>query len=214
MFFGLLDSAGKATSSDAEVDIRIEDENGNILYEDSKSVSTNDFGYYSSQVRGEEYLAEIRIPESEIKEGTSEDGKVYLRVYGDSFEFDEVNCEAFYCLPVKDIELTGKDLPNEISIYGYDGELTSKITVEDISVDFDKSISWAKITISGKKTFGGSSDFYDSFDYQILDSNGFVVHTGSVMLSRLREGDKFKDDSITFMDAVPGESYTLSFYSD
>ena len=62
------------------------------------------------------------------------------------------------------------------------------------------------------KTYNGSSIGYDSIEYKIYDSDDFVVSSGIVMLSGIGEGDKFKDDSITFMDAVPGENYTIAFF--
>ena len=126
--------------------------------------------------------------------------------------FDEVNCSALYCLPVKDVSLKADGLPLEIPIKGFGGETEAIIKVEDVEYEFDKgTTSWLKITVFGVKTYGTGKSIYDQIDYKIVDSSGYVVDSGTLFLSSLNEGDKFKDDSITFYDAKPGESYTISF---
>lgn len=99
LFFALCDESDKYLSADVDVDIRIIDDNDNLLYGGTKSVLKSDFGYYSSKNNGEQFLANVRIKSSEIKEGTSVSGKVFLKVYkNDVVRFDEVNCTALFCL--------------------------------------------------------------------------------------------------------------------
>ncbi|MDE7254039.1 MAG: hypothetical protein K2O32_14015 [Acetatifactor sp.] len=118
LFFGLLDISGDSVS--AEVDIQIVNENNEEVYRGTKAVSKSDFGYYTSQITGEQYLANVRIPASDISPGTSSNGKVYLTVYKtDIVRFDEVNCEALYYLPVKDVQLTCDSLPLELKVKDY-----------------------------------------------------------------------------------------------
>ena len=76
LFFGLLDEDDNSISAEVDVDIRIVNENDEEVYQDTKTVSENDFGYYTSQAAGEQYLANIRIPASDISPGTSYKGKV------------------------------------------------------------------------------------------------------------------------------------------
>lgn len=213
VFFGLLNDKGQYISADVDVDIRITDEEGNELYKATRSVTKKDFDYYTSKITGEQFLAEIRIKASEIEEGTSTNGTVYLTVYKKGkVSFDEVNCSALYCLPVKDVSLKADGLPLEIPIKGFGGETEAIIKVEDVEYEFDKgTTSWLKITVFGVKTYGTGKSIYDQIDYKIVDSSGYVVDSGTLFLSSLNEGDKFKDDSITFYDAKPGESYTISF---
>lgn len=40
----------------------------------------------------------------------------------------------------------------------------------------------------------------------------YVADTGNIYLSSLSNGDKFKNEAITYYDAVPGETYTLRFF--
>lgn len=57
---------------------------------------------------------------SDIARGTSASGKVFLTVYkADVVSFDEVNCEALYCFPIKNIQLTCDTLPLELKVKDY-----------------------------------------------------------------------------------------------
>ncbi len=215
VFFGLLNKNGKYIAADVDADIRIVDDDGNKLYSATRSVSKEDFNYYTNQIVGTRYLANVKIKASEIAEGTSLNGTVYLRVNkDDSVRFDEVNCEALYCLPVKSVTLTAEPLPAELEVKGYDGEIESVIRIDDVSYDFDDSIShWLKITLAGVKTYSNEKQSYmssyDIISYKLYDSGGYLVDSGNVFLNSLAVGDKFKDDSIVIYDVKPGEAYTL-----
>ena len=61
VFFALLTDTERYVSADVDADIRIVNENGEEVYKGTHSVSKKDFGYYSSQAAGEQYLANIKI---------------------------------------------------------------------------------------------------------------------------------------------------------
>lgn len=69
LFFGLADKNDKSLSADVDVDIRIVNDADEEVYAGTKSVSPDDFSYYTSQAAGEQYLANVRIPAAEIKAG-------------------------------------------------------------------------------------------------------------------------------------------------
>ena len=213
LFFGLLNGNEQYISADVDVDIRIVNESGEEVYKATKSVMREDFGYYESKVAGEQYLAEIRIPEKDIATGKSSNGTVYLTVYKENVvRFDEVNCAALYCLPVSDLTLVAENLPTEISIKSYDGSVESKISIEDVSYVYEKDITpTLKITVSGTKTYGTSKIGYDMVSYKIYDSKGYVVKSGNLFINGIDNGDKFKDDSISVYDITPGDTYKIVF---
>ena len=213
VFFALLTESDRYVSAEVDVDIRIVNDNKEEVYNGTHSVTKNDFGYYSSQAAGEQYLANLRIPVADISVGTSANGKVYLTVYkGESLRFDEVNCEALYCLPVKDVQLTAEGLPKEINVKGYDGKVESKIKIEEVQYTYDKDFtSQLKITVTGIKTYGSTNSAYDMVSYKIYDSKNYMVDSGNLSLRALSLNDKFKDDSIVVYDVVPGETYTIKF---
>lgn len=153
MFFGLLNSNDQYIAGDIDVDIRIINDAGEEVYSATKSVTAQDFGNYESQTAGKEYLADVRIPASDIKNGKSNNDTVYLTVYkDDTVRFDEVNCSALCCLPVADVKLTAKELPVELNVKGYDGNIESVIKITDVSFVYEKEyIPQLQITFPVKK---------------------------------------------------------------
>ncbi len=215
LFFGLQNSSGQWISADANVAIKIVNDNDEVVYEGQKHVTPSDFGTYSSQIAGERYMANVIIPAKDIKEGTAESGKVYFTVTGANFGFNEANCEALYCLPLADINITICNLPVEIEQKGYNGKLESKIAITEATYKIENNgmSSRADFEIRGEKLDGedGMASM-NVFAYRLLDSEGYLVDSGQVMLDpSLKVGDKFKDDSLTVYDLTPGESYTLEF---
>lgn len=211
LFFGLLDQDKKSISADVDVDIRIVNEDDEEVYRGTKSVSESDFDYYTSQAAGEQYLANVKISASDIALGTSASGKVFLTVYKDDVvSFDEVNCEALYCLPIKDVQLTCDTLPLELKVKDYFGDTQSIIEITEVSYSFEKDYSpQMEITISGEKTYGADSSGYDIIGYKLYDSDDYIVDSGIIYLSKLSAGDKFKDSSTVIYDITPGMSYVL-----
>lgn len=215
LFFGLCNKSGEFISANVDVDIRILNDQNEEVYSDTKSVTKNDFGYYSSKNVGEQYIANVRITAADIAAGKSTNGTVYLKVrQGDVVLFDEVNCPALYCLPVSDVKLTTEKLPYEVELKGFDGKVESKIQIESVDYIFDKSITpQLKITISGTKTYQASNSIYtsmyDTIYYKLYDGGGYMVESGMIMLSSVSQGDRFKDDSTVIYDITPGDTYTL-----
>ncbi|MCM1091619.1 MAG: hypothetical protein NC092_05840 [Butyrivibrio sp.] len=212
VFFGLLNQKNEAISADVNVDIRIVNEEGEEIYKSTKAVVKSDFDYYTSTAAGEQYLAELRIPAKDITLGKSSNGTVYLTVYGDAVYFDEVNCNAYYCLPISDVELVFDTLPFSIDVKGYDGVIESTLQIDDITYSFEKDyIPQVKVTVSGTKIYGrsGTMPSYDVISYKLYDDEEYVITSGNIYLDSLDQGDKFRDDSITIRDITPGETYKL-----
>lgn len=213
LFFGLLNRDDKSISADVDVDIRIVNEKDEEVYKGTKSVFKNDFAYYTSQDAGEQYLAEVRISSADISTGKSSNGTVYLTVYKkDAVRFDEVNCSAFYCLPISDVELVFDTFPFNIDMKGYDGTVESTLQIDNITYSFEKDyIPQVKITVLGTKIYGKSNSMpsYDMISYKLYDSEEYMITSGNVYLPSLDQGDKFKDDSIVIYDVTPGETYRL-----
>lgn len=211
VFFGLLDEKGKPLAAEVDVDIRIVNDADEVVYTGTRSVSANDYGYYTSQIAGEQYLANVRIPVSEISQGKSSNGKVFLTVYkADTVRFDEVNCEVLYCLPIQDVQVLFDDVPCDLKVKDYLGNTTSVIRIQNAECRFDKEITpTLSVTISGEKISGSNSFGYDMIRYKLYDSDGYLVDSGDIYLKALTAGDRFKDDSIVIYDVTPGETYTL-----
>lgn len=219
LFFGLADKNDKPLSAEVDVDIRIVNDEDEEVYTGTKSVSADDYDYYTSQIAGEQYLANVRIPASEITAGKSASGKVYFTVHkDDEVQFDEVNCEALFCLPVEDVQVTFDSFPLDLNVKDFMGNTESVIQIQGAEYKFEKEYSpQLTITITGEKKSGSSNSGsgYDIISYKLYDSANYMVDSGNIYLSSLSAGDKFKDDTVVIYDVTPGESYTfqLSEYS-
>lgn len=213
IFFALLDKAGQYIAAEVDVDVRIVNENGVEVYRAAHTVTQEDFGHYSNQISGEQYLANLRIPTSAIAPGTTHNGTVYFTVYrGDFLNFGEVNCDAYYCLPLLDTSVTAEQLPIELDVKQWDGSVASRIRIDEVTFRHDKELmSTLYITVMGTKTHDTSSSGYDIISYKLYDSEGYVVESGELFLSELAKGDRFKDDTIVIYDAIPGEVYSIVF---
>lgn len=211
LFFGLLNQNGKSISADVDVDIRIVNDYDEEVYRGTKSVSKNDFSYYTSQASGEQYLANVRISQTDISSGSSVSGKVFFTVYKTNIvSFDEVNCDALYCLPIKDVRLTYDSLPLEFKMKDYFGNTESIIQINDVAYSFEKDyLPKLNITISGEKTYGTDSLGYDIIGYKLYDSDNYLIDSGNIYLRELDVGDKFKNDSLIIYDVTPGMTYEL-----
>lgn len=214
LFFGLCDKNDKYISATADVDIKIINDNDEVVYEGTKSITEKNFGNYTNQITGDRYLADIRFDANEISKGTSSSGTVYFTVHNDNaFNFDESNCEAYFCLPTKDIEVTIDSLPIELQQKSYDGSIQSKLTITNVTYDIDNSLITPSLhfIIFGEKTYGKSDGLnYDIISYKLYDSDGYMVDSGQIYVgTSLSSGDKFKDDSLAIYDVTPGETYTL-----
>ena len=210
IFFGLADKNDKPLSADVDVDIRIVNDEGEAVYTGTKSVSSDDYSYYTSQAAGEQYLANVRIPAAEIAAGKAANGKVYFTVYKENaVQFDEVNCDALYCLPIEDVQVTFDPFPLDLKVRDYMGGTASVIQIQGADYKFDKDyFPRLSITIIGEKTSGNSNSGYDMISYKLYDSAGYMVDSGNIYLLSLSAGDRFKDDSVVIYDVIPGESYT------
>lgn len=211
LFFGLHDENDNPLAAEVDVDIRIVNDADKVVYTGTKTVSVNDYGYYTSQTAGEKYLANVRIQASDILQGQSSSGKVFLTVHkADNVRFNEVNCEALYCLPIQDVQVSFDNFPIDLETKDYSGSTASIIQIQNAEYNFDKGYTpTLSITIFGEKMYGRSSLGYDMISYKLYDSDGYMVYSGNIYLDALSVGDKFKDDSIVIYDITPGETYTL-----
>ena len=149
---------------------------------------------------GEQYLANLKIPASDITAGTSANGKVYITIYKDeSLRFDEVNCEALYCLPIKDVQINASNLPKEVVIKGYDGKIESKIKVEyvfqkieDIPIQVKQPLERTKPWGTGQALLTSASAVDDVF--MIINADDFYGRDAFLTLGEFLKNNSWKTD--------------------
>lgn len=215
LFFALVDKNDEPLWADVDVDIRIVNDENEEVYIGTKSVSNDNYGYYTSQIAGEQYLANVRIPSSELTAGKSSNGTVYFTVYKENkIAFSEAYCSALYCLPIADVTVDFDYFPLNINVKDYFGDVASVLQIQSAEYKFEKEYSpTLDIIIIGEKLSSNSSLYvYDEISYKLYDSDGYIVDSGNVYLDNLNTGDKFKSDPITIYDVTPGESYTFKLF--
>lgn len=101
--------------------------------------------------------------------------------------------------PTPSISVTvSPDLPVEVS-HGYESSMFTKMKITNLSYAYTYSLFQKQLWIytSGEKTWDESGDSGKSaigYEYQLLDSEGYVVDSGNFFMMGLRVGNKFKDD--------------------
>lgn len=214
LFFAFEDKNKNEIAGNANVDIKILDNTDTVLYDKTVSITKDDFHHFSNEVKGEHYLAEIRIPKEEIKKGKSSEGTVRFKVYDKNIEFNECICPNVYYLPIMDFAIEASQLPQEVVINGYTGAIATKLFIEDVEFVVEEGYSpLVNVIVTGKKTYADAylNSGVDNFAYQVLDCDGYVVESGPLFLTGLNQGDKFKDDTIRLYDLIPGAQYTIKF---
>lgn len=207
LFFALLDDEGNDIAAPVDVEVRIINDADETVFEGETSLGVGDFGYFTSEADGERYLAEAVIDADMIQPGMSDEGTVYFTVTGEDLEFDECTCDVLMDLPTLETTVKAGELPVEVGDQNYYG--SSLFRVEKVEIDSDDPLR-VHLIITGEK-LEGDADGVACFDYRVVDSQGHQAERGTVYLDSLRVGDRFRDDSVSLYDLIPGESYTVEF---
>lgn len=218
--FSLLDANELELRVNATVEIRIENNNGEIVYSSTKYVTPDNYGTWSNNFGKSWVAASIYIPTSEIKEGLSDSGIFYYKVYTDTNNFDEFSLSIYDNLPEKDLtkecSLKLPSLPVVVTDNSLGNYMDVKVT--EITYSFEKSYDEKVelvIKIAGQRVdkltggmFDDNTSYHCNIGYKILDSDGYTVKSGEFLTPQLAPEEKFKNVSETFYELDPGK-YTL-----
>lgn len=191
LVFALNDTNETEISAPCVVEIKIVNDDGETVYEATKVVKTSDFSTWS-YINGavKKYQGTIYINDSEIKEGTVDDGDIYFTVYNKGyFSFSESRL-SIDDLPKKQIKVKLPSMPLTLKDGAY---AAFKMTSISYEINNNGNIIF---TFSGEKTKGSSGNS-TYFIWKLLDSDGYVVDHGSKGVYNLSVGDKFKGETFT-----------------
>lgn len=208
LLFGFQNMFGMDISANADFDIWIKNDGGSQVYSEKVSVDSGDFAHWQS-IFGKSYLGCIKIPASKIKKGYEENGTIYFKVETGSGYFD-TSTLSIYNLPVVDYSIAIPELPITAS-YRFVGHTYTKGEITDIKIEDIGMLDAVKVTAYFEKTYdvdGKSGDTNCMFDYRLIDANGTVAQTGSLVSDRVRVGDKSIAEA-TIYDLHRDMSYTL-----
>ena len=174
------------------VDVKIVDDNGNILY--SKTIIKK-----SSQ-------SKITIDYDEITPSFTNTGTLYYTVYNDYASFDTISKELENIPWTVTIELP--NVPQIISDTGYRAS-SCKVTGITYKVSGDNVTFY----FTGEKTYDENGSNYSQsckIGWKLYDEDGYVVDDGTCYTTSLKVGEKFKDAGSTAYDVIEqGKTYRL-----
>ncbi len=218
--FSLLDANELELRVNATVEMRIENNNGEIVYSSTQYVTPDNYGTWSNNFGKSWIAASIYIPTSQIKEGLSDSGIFYYRVYTDTANFDEFSLSIYGDLPKRDLTkdcfLELPSLPVVITDNSLGNYMDIKVT--EMTYYFEESYDGnveLVITITGQRVdkltgsmFDDNTSYHCNIGYKLVDSDGYTVKSGEFWTPQLAPEEKFKNVSETFYGLEPGE-YTL-----
>ena len=139
LFFGFSDEDENELWINANVDVKIVNDDNETVYTGNYDITESDFSTWSNVIRGEMYLASIVIDESNITKGNTKNGTVTLNVttksYGLTFEdynFD-IDCLP-YNAPSSNCNVTLPQLPLTVNEYNWNGEVMSTVRIDSIDL--------------------------------------------------------------------------------
>lgn len=217
LLFALKDENETRIAAPSEVKVRIENDEGVIVYEDTHYLTPHDFSTWTSVLHGERYLASVRIDPEKITESNSSSGTVYFTVTNGYIYFEESEVSASELPKVNKAALCSLDtspVPTEISYSSSSGRLYSKVNITELSYEFSESYDGSvslTLFFTGQKTYDYEGDNKSSsckIGWKLYDEEGFVVKTGTCYTSSLEAGEKFKKCEETIYSLEPG-AYSL-----
>lgn len=186
----LKDSKGYSVQASMNVDVKIVDDKGNIVYSETL-VKT------SSQ-------SKVTIDYDDVKAGFTNTGTLYYTVYNDYAYFDMVSKELKKLPWTVTIELP--DVPQTINYYS---SSSCKVT----GIRYSVSGSTLYFYFAGEKTYDSKGNNHSGsckIGWKLYDSEGYVVADGTCYTNSLAVGEKFKDASDSAYSVIrQGETYRL-----
>lgn len=197
---------------DADIHIKIVNNNGDEVYNKTTSVTVDDYAMWTNQYQDLNHLmGTVYIPDNDITLGSTPDGTLTLSADvagGYSFEEKALN---IYDLPLAEISISTPNLPIEINEYNYKNELKTTISVEEMSFEGSE---YGSLTVKLKAKMlynseGDNKSSSPSIGYKIKDENDIVVGSGSMILNAIKVGETVSDTSYINGDYVLGKKYTM-----
>ena len=215
LYFVLADEEGAETAAEAKVEIRIEDDQGNVLYKGREKLTLEDFAENTKIHKKNHLAARISIPQAELKPGKSPSGTVYFSVKnGFAFHFKDQSCEALNCLPLQEFSFVCNEIPQDVVIRDPFWHSESRYQVQELSWLAEPYMGGMVIlTVQGTKLEGPAGTGPDLITYEVVDRKGEKLQGGELYMGRYEKGDSFSAQ-IMLNGLIPGEEYILHFYGN
>ena len=211
LMFSLLDESEDFLKVPVIVNIKIENDNNEVVYNATRVVKTNDYNNWTNSYGKEWVAAAIYINYTDILAGTSTSGTIYFDVYNDYVSFDPSTLDIYDNLPLKLTTVSLPILPNSITDYTYNDKISSVVDITNITYEVKNDDLYLYFT--GEKTFDIEGPNYSQPCYvgwKLYDSDGYIVYSGTFISPNISIGEKFRNEKCYAWDVIkPGESYKL-----
>lgn len=206
VFFGLMNDSEERVAASGTASISITNEDGENVFDKDISFSKDDFSTWTSTLEGNRYLCCIKIPDSDITPGKSDEGSLTIGVTlddGSEFASKKLSVDN---LPVKKASsYVTIELPSDITKTRYDDSYrASAYTLSSLTYDVEASYDGtykATVHFKGKKTYnsrGNNMSGSLSIPWKLYDSDGVVVDSGTAFTPDVAVGDAFSEDEVIY----------------
>ena len=213
LLFSLQDYNENYLKAPAVVDVRIENDNGEIVYDGMEFVYTENYSTWSNRFGKSWLAASVKIPVDWITPGTTEYGTIYFTVHNEEyFSFDEYALTLSGDLPTIDLAegcvLHLPECPISISDEDYRDYLLTVVT--DVTYSFEESYGDVELYLyfTGERTDfepDGYVSKYCSIGWKLYDKDGYVIDSGTATTPALEPGDRFRNVEEHIYNLTPGE---------
>ena len=212
MMLVLCDQEGREIATPGKMEITIEDDQGNVLYQGKEKIKKEDFQEGRKIQKKKHLAAQIRIPGEKLKLGKSVSGTVKFSIKnGFSYHLKDLSCEANNCLPVEELSFTYEQLPQEIHIKDPFWHSESVYRIDELTWNADPSMGGiVNLAVRGQKLDGEKGTGPDMIRYDVYDAQGEKVQGGELYMGRYEIGDSFTAQLI-LSNLIPGETYAIQF---
>ncbi|MBR6228893.1 MAG: hypothetical protein IKQ97_04080 [Eubacterium sp.] len=224
VFFSLKDASESRVTGSGKAVIKITNEDGAVVYTQTKVFSQQDFSSWTSALNGTRLMCCLHILDSEIEKGTAKKGSLTLEVTLDNgFHFDEYKMSIGE-LPLVEatsvVKIELPQVPMTLHDYSYDNTIRYSYQLTDIRYTAEKNYSGSTYTVhvyySGKKTYdyrgSGQSSMCTIAGKLYKANTSTVVDSASGHTPSIDSNDSFENVDATFYN-IPAGDYKLEVLS-
>lgn len=211
VFWGFMqEENGELKPYTADVNIKITNKNGDIVYNNLFEVDESDYSMWSNKAWDyDKLLGCVYIDDNEIEKGTSREGILSFTVkFDDGTEFEEYKLN-IYDLPVYDFSIKLPELPYTIENYNSEHKLESKIEVLEVTPTYSQGTLLLQFKVKMLYNSDVNSSGYAYVGYKIKDDDGVVVSSNHAIIGPLEEGEILIDKEYCRGEFTIGENYSL-----
>ena len=212
LFFGLKTGESEDTLSKIPtvIEIRIENDNGETIYTQTKAVTSSDYGQWGNDYKGYRTLCAIEINDSEITPGSSSKGKIYFTITNRGyFSFAEQTLDINSNLPLSEADIVFNNGATSLG-YNSNGVLTNATVVTITGLTAYAGEKEIKYSVELNRTLNSGRNH--GFYVYLFDEDGYQIGSDYLIASN----DKSRSNESFYSDVIleNGKTYYLKLENE